>query len=60
MTTDEKIQVIDVDRFDNGVVVSFSDGQSVLYHAQFLYDMREHDGNREVFEDEDLDAEPGT
>jgi hypothetical protein len=60
MTSYEKIRVIDVDRFDNGVVVSFSDGQSVLYHAQFLYEVREHDGNRPVREDESLDEAKGT
>jgi hypothetical protein len=52
-----KIGIINADRFEEGVIITFSDGQSVLYHPQFLYDMREHNDNRPVVEDESLDEE---
>jgi hypothetical protein len=57
MNTHGKIEIIHADRFEEGVIITFSDGQSVLYHPQFLYDMREHNDNRTVLEDKELDEE---
>jgi len=40
------IKVSEVNRLENGdVVITFSEGSVVLYHAQFLYDVRDHDSN---------------
>lgn len=41
----EPIRVVEVRRFGADILVYFSDGTSVIYHARFLYDMRSHDGN---------------
>ena len=35
-----------IDRTENGMIVHFSNGESVLYHADFLYEVRHHDHNR--------------
>lgn len=40
------LHVISVDRSSEGVIVLFSNQVSVLYHAQFLFDVREQDHNR--------------
>jgi len=46
MAKPEDISIQLIDRTDNGMIVHFSNGESVLYHATFLYDVRHHDGNR--------------
>lgn len=42
---DSPIRVVEVNRFGGDVMVYFSDGTSVIYHAKFLYDVRNHDSN---------------
>ena len=52
------ITVVAVDQMKGDVLVHFSNGLSVLYHAQFLFDVREHDNNLPIAVDEDIeDAE---
>jgi hypothetical protein len=43
--TKERIRVVEVNRFGSDILVYFSDGTSVIYHAQFLYDVKNHDHN---------------
>jgi ethanolamine utilization protein EutQ (cupin superfamily) len=33
---------------EGDLLVKFSDGTVVLFHAKFLYDVRNHDGNVEI------------
>jgi len=40
-----EIRVVEVNRFGSDILVYFSDGTSVIYHAQFLYDVKNHDHN---------------
>ncbi len=42
---DKPIRVADVKRFGGDIMVYFSNGTSAIYHAKFLYDMRNHDSN---------------
>ncbi len=42
---DESIDVVDVDRMQDGVIVTFSNGASALFHSQFLFDRRDHHSN---------------
>ncbi|RRA47878.1 hypothetical protein [Acidipila sp. EB88] len=39
------VRIIDADVIKEGVIISFSDGQSVLFHAEFLYERQDHDHN---------------
>ena len=42
----QTINIIDVSKLVGGdVLITFSDDTTVLFHAQFLYDVREEDGN---------------
>ena len=41
----EGLHVLDADTVPEGLLVHFSNGISVLYHAQFLFDVRDDDGN---------------
>jgi hypothetical protein len=41
----EPIRVVQVNRFGGDILVYFTDGTSVIYDAQFLYDVRHHDHN---------------
>ncbi len=41
----EPLMIVEADRMHGDLLVHFSSGNSVLYHAQFLWDVREHDGN---------------
>ncbi len=54
----EAITIVNVDRLQEGLIVLFSDGTSTLFHTNFLYEMREHDGNR-VLPRETLHEMPG-
>lgn len=42
---DEQIRVLGADLVGGGLLIHFSDGLSVLYHSQFLYSVRDDDGN---------------
>ena len=46
------VHILSVDRVSSGIVVTFSDGTTTLYQADFLYKVREDDGNRELVEEE--------
>jgi len=37
----------------DGIIVDFSDGTSTLFHNQFLYDVRTHDGNQKLPQEEE-------
>ena len=45
MSKPRSLSIIDVDRTNEGLIVTFSDGKVVLFHTQFLYDARGADGN---------------
>jgi hypothetical protein len=49
---DGTLQIVGADRIGDGVIISFSDGTAVLYHTQFLYDVRNQYGNH-LLPDED-------
>ena len=46
MAQADDIDIELIDRIDKGLIIHFTNGESVLYHAAFLYDVRTHDGNR--------------
>ena len=41
----EEIDILDVDRTRDGIIVTFTNGASALFRPHFLFEMREHDGN---------------
>jgi hypothetical protein len=41
----EPIRITEVNRFGNDILVYFSDETTVIYHAHFVYDVRNHDHN---------------
>lgn len=43
--TQDAIRIVSLDRVKENVIVHFSNGLSVLYHAQFLFDVRDADNN---------------
>ena len=45
------IRVLQADRYDDGILVVFADGTSVVYTPEFLYEHRNADGNRELADD---------
>ena len=49
---DGKIRVVGADVSQGNVAIHFSDNTSVLFHAQFLSDVREDDGNIALVEEE--------
>ncbi len=59
MTQEQKaLTIVNVDRLQEGLIVLFSNGTSTLFHTSFLYEVREHDGNR-VLPRENLNEMPG-
>jgi len=49
MIDTSRISIIEVNRLEKGdVLITFSDDTVVLYHAKFLYEMRNHDSNIEI------------
>lgn len=48
---DRQIEVLGADRIRGGLLVHFSDGLSVLFHAKVLYDVRNDDGNVPISND---------
>ncbi len=53
----ENIKILGADRMRGDLLIHFSDGMSVLYQAQFLYDIRAHDGSVAIPTDVDADGE---
>ena len=41
----ERLKIVEAEKISGNVLVHFSNNVSILYHAQFLWDVREHDGN---------------
>ena len=56
MADSEQIKIVGADMVKGGVLIHFRDGLSVLYHATFLYDVRNDDGNVEVSSMQDEDS----
>lgn len=48
-----KITIVTTDQMSEGLLIHFSDGVSVLYHPQFLYDVQNQDGNRPILDEPD-------
>ena len=46
-----ELYVIKASRVDEGLLIYFSNGTTVIYHTQFLYDIRDHDGNKPIAEE---------
>jgi hypothetical protein len=44
----DSIRVLQADRFHDGILIRFTDGTSIFYTPEFLYEHRGADGNREV------------
>ncbi len=40
-----RIAILATDQVSNGLLIHFSDGMSVLYQTQFLYEVQNDDGN---------------
>lgn len=55
----EGIAIVGADKVRGGLLVHFSDGLSVLYPAQFLYDVKNVDGNVPMRMESDEEAEHG-
>ena len=45
MSKRRPLSIIDVDRTDEGVIVTFSNGAVTLFHTDFLLNVRADDGN---------------
>ena len=46
MSDQEKaIDILDVDRTKDGVIITFTNGASALFHPHFLFEVRDHDNN---------------
>jgi hypothetical protein len=44
-----KIKIQEASRLADGdLLITFSDETTVLFHAKFLYDVRNHDGNVQI------------
>jgi hypothetical protein len=42
----KKITIVETTTLAEGdILITFSDGTTILYHARFLYDVRNHDHN---------------
>lgn len=39
------LSVVEADKIKEGLIITFSDGVTAIYHTQFLYDMRDADHN---------------
>ena len=39
------LSIIDVDRTNDGLIVTFSNGEVTLFHTHFLFSVRADDGN---------------
>jgi hypothetical protein len=48
MLTSDKIVILEAERMNGGLLIHFSDGLVVLFHTQFLNDVRNEDGNQLV------------
>ena len=48
----EPIRLLKVDRFHNGIEITFADGTSIFYGSDFLYDHRHAEGTRDVTADD--------
>lgn len=44
-TSNASVKVVAADPMKGDLLVHFSNGTSVLYHSNFLYDVRDDDGN---------------
>ena len=42
------LSIVDCCRIGKDVMIQFSNGKEVLFHAQFLWDSRESNGNLEI------------
>jgi hypothetical protein len=51
-----KITIVSLDQMDEAILIHFSDGVSVLYQAQFLYDVQNDDGNVPISNKPDEEA----
>ena len=51
------IRVAAADPNKGDLIIHFSDGTSVLYHAHFLYDVRADDGNVALSDTPETDVE---
>ena len=56
MADSEQIKIVGTDLVKGGVLIYFADGLSVLYHATFLYDVRNDHGNVDVSSMQDEDS----
>ena len=48
MANSSSLKIVSAERVDDGLLVGFSDGLSILYHTQFLYAVRDQDNNTAV------------
>ena len=51
------VEIASVDRVGDGLIISYTTGQSFFYHGQFLYDVRADDGNRLLPNEPDNETE---
>ena len=47
------LKIVDIDLTPDGVILSFSNGVSALYHNHFLFEARLHDGNVPLTDQDD-------
>ena len=49
MIDTSKVSIVEASRLEKGdVLITFSNDTVVLFHAKFLYDVRNHDSNIEI------------
>ena len=41
----KEMKVLQTENMSQGVVITFSNGEAVLFHHHFLYEVRHEDGN---------------
>jgi hypothetical protein len=49
------ILIRSAERVDGGLAVEFSDGETILYSSEFLYEHRERSGNSRLVSEPDED-----
>ena len=45
---EEEIRILRFEKVDNGLLVTFTDGASALFHAEFLYANQQKDKNLQI------------
>ena len=56
----KQLKIIDLDLTADGVIISYSNGISALYHTNFLFEARLQDGNVPLTSEQPTERKPPT